>query len=100
MKRLTLEKWNMISKYNHAAKWLRPFCKYTLTKTDEEKYRHDQYIPLWLYLLFFIPSNIAMFFYCIWDGGLKEFELPPRYLGGDILYVNNYGTLLEDLYKS
>ena len=38
------------------------------------------YIPLWLYILAFIPMHLVVALICVWDGGLKEFEIQPRYL--------------------
>ena len=32
----------------------------------------------WAYLLLFIPVHILKFFYCLWDGGLKSFEIEKR----------------------
>ena len=29
-KKITLNEWNYIGKYNHGAKWIRPFCSYTI----------------------------------------------------------------------
>lgn len=40
-----------------------------------------------VYLALFIPVCILTFFYCLWDGGLKEFELPAWHCGG-CTYVN------------
>lgn len=39
---------------------------------------------LWAYALLFIPEVITYFFACIWDGGLKHFELP------DLLTIHSY----------
>lgn len=97
-KRITLEQWTMLGKYNHAVKWARSLCTYTLTKETDTKYRRNQYIPLWLYAILFIPCCIIQAVWCMWDGGLKEFELPERYLGGDDLWICNYDGLLEEIY--
>lgn len=31
-------------------------------------------MPIWLYLLVFIPVHIIVALSCVWDGGLKSFE--------------------------
>ena len=83
-KHITYAQWNELGLYNHAAKWLRPFCSYTLTKEDE-RFKREQRIPLWFYLIIFIPAHLIQALYCMWDGGLKDFEFAGRYLGGDYL---------------
>lgn len=35
-------------------------------------------IPLWLYVVLFIPAHLITVVMLLWDGGLKEFELAPR----------------------
>ena len=82
--KISYEEWTYIGKYNHAAKWLRPFCKYTLIKTGDG-FRREQRIPVWFYLLVFIPAHLIQALYCMWDGGLREFEFATLYLGGDDL---------------
>lgn len=97
-KKITLDQWTMLGKYNHAQPWLRNLCTYTLTKESDTKYRRDQYIGWLFYIVAFIPACIIQLGYCLWDGGLKEFELPPRYLGGDYLWVHDCGELLKEIY--
>lgn len=35
-------------------------------------------IPMWLYLLSFIPVHLMQVVLLLWDGGLKEFEFARR----------------------
>lgn len=83
-KKITYKQWQEIGICNHAAKWLRPFCSYFLIKKGES-FRREQYIPLWLYIILFIPVHLLQALCCMWDGGLREFEFASRYLGGDDL---------------
>ena len=83
-KHITRKEWEYIGKYNPAAKWLRPFCSYTLEEI-EGGYRRECKIPWLLHLLMFIPFSILQALYCMWDGGLKEFEFEGRNLGYDNL---------------
>ena len=99
-KRISLDQWTMLGKYNHARPCFRKLCNYSLTKESDTKYRRDQYISLPLYLILFLPLSIIQAVWCMWDGGLKEFELPPRYLGGDYLWSCDYGGLLEEIYEN
>lgn len=80
--RISYKEWMDIGIYNHAAKWLRPLCYYSLTK-EHDKFRREQKIGWPLYIVLFIPVHILQALWCIWDGGLIEFEINKRYLGGD-----------------
>jgi hypothetical protein len=82
-KKITYDDWIYINKYNYAAKWLRHLCVYTLTREPNGRFRREQRIGWPVYLILFIPVHILQAISCIWDGGLKEFEIIERYLGGD-----------------
>jgi hypothetical protein len=84
-KKISRKDWTTINKYNYAAKWLRPFCSYTLIKEPDGRFKREQRICWFVYLLIFIPVHILQALWCIWDGGLKEFEINERYLGGNWL---------------
>ena len=84
-KKITLADWTEIGKYNPAAKWLRPFCSYTLTKEPDGRFKREQRVGWPVYLIIFIPVHILQLLFCLWDGGIKEFEISERYIGGDWL---------------
>ena len=84
-KRITLKEWTYIGKLNHAAKWCRPLCAYTLIKESDTTFRRDQRMNIIAYILIFIPVHILQAFVCMWDGGLREFTILNRMLGYDIL---------------
>jgi hypothetical protein len=88
-KKISLNDWTTIGAYNHAAKWLRPLCSYTLTKTGDN-FRRDCNIGWPLYLILFLPVHLLQLFVNIWDGGLKEFEIQGRHLGHD--YITEHGN--------
>ena len=77
--------WTYIGKYNYAAKWLRPLCEYKLVEEDNGNFRREQRIGFIVYAIICIPVHILQALYCMWDGGLKDFEFAGRYLGGDYL---------------
>ena len=81
-KKISREEWEYIGIYNPAAKWLRPYCTYTL-KEIEGGYRRQCKVSIPLYLLMFIPFNLLQILYCMWNGGLKEFEIEGRNIGYD-----------------
>ena len=85
MKKINLEDWTFIGKYNFAAKWLRPFCSYYLVREDDKTIRRIQKVSLYAYILMFIPLHFVQAIVLMWDGGLKEFEIFKRELGFDTL---------------
>jgi hypothetical protein len=84
-KKIKLKDWTYIGKYNHAAKWCRPFCDYTLSLKDSQTFEREQYVNLLAYIIMFIPLHILQILVLMWDGGLKEFEVFKRNLGKDVL---------------
>ena len=49
------------------------------------------------YLLIFIPVHIFKLFWCLWDGGLKEFEIEGRLITYHYLYKSD--SPYYDYYK-
>jgi hypothetical protein len=84
-KKITLAEWTEIGKYNPAAKWLRPLCSYTLTKEPDGRFKREQCVGWLVYLIIFIPVHVLQLLLCLWDGGIKEFEINERYISGDWL---------------
>ena len=84
-KKISLKDWNYIGIHNAGAKWVRPFCVYTLEEVQRGTIKQEVKIGWFGYLLMFIPVHVFKVFWCLWDGGLKEFEFAERYLGGDYL---------------
>ena len=82
-KRITRADWEYIGKYNPARKWLRPFCDYSLHEIENGGFRREIRINWFFYLLIFIPVHILQALYCMWDGGLKDFEIASRHIGYD-----------------
>lgn len=80
-KKITQKEWEYIDEYNYATKWGRKLCNYYLIKEENYGFHRKQTIKLPVYILFFIPFIVGQFFYCCWDGGIKDFELPDFTLG-------------------
>ena len=85
-KRITRKEWEYIGKYNPAAKWLRPLCSYSLEKSFNGCFCRECKISWPVYLVIFIPVHILQLLYCLWDGGLKEFEIESRSLGYKVFH--------------
>lgn len=84
-KRISQKEWEYLGKYHHAAKWIRPFCSYSIAEY-EGGFRRDCQISWPVYLIIFIPVHLLQALCCMWDGGLKEFEICPPHLGYDIFF--------------
>ena len=84
-KKMSLKDWNYIGQYNAYKKWLRPLCNYTLIEKDNGDFERHQQIKWWLYALIFIPTHLIEIICCIWDCGLKNFEIMPNRINKDIM---------------
>lgn len=62
-----------------------PFINLYLKDADGGGYHIVQEVQLWLYLFTFIPLHLTQMVLCIWDGGLKTFEIANRYITCDYL---------------
>ena len=51
--------------------------EFTMTK-DNNGFHFEERVKPWLFVLMFLPIVICQFFYLLWDGGLKEYELPTQ----------------------
>ena len=87
--KITLEEWTKLGRRNYAPSWLRQFCSYTLVKDTGGKFKREQRLSWPAYCFMFIPLLILEALLCMWDGGLKDFELQERYLGGDYFTTEN-----------
>lgn len=81
--KITLKQWTEIGKYNRYRKWLQPLCNYTLIKKENGDYKRQQQIKWWFYMLIFIPMHIFDLCICLWDGGLKTFEIQGNPINSD-----------------
>ena len=90
--RITEKEWTEIGKRNYANKWCKNLCSYHLEKTECDNYFRIQKMGLIPYILLFIPIHLLVAVVCLWDGGLREFEICPRQLGQDLL---DYGRPRE-----
>lgn len=88
-KRITLKEWNYIGTRNAGAKWVRPLCVYTLEEVLPGTIKQEIKIGWVGYFLMFIPIHIFKFFWCLWDGGLKEFEIEGRNITYHYLYESD-----------
>ena len=99
-KRITLKDWTYIGQYNPVAEWARPIASYTLEEIDGG-FRRECKIPMWWYLIMFIPLHLLELASCVWDGGLKSFEVEGREIAnwtfhrGDLPYER-----AKEIYKN
>lgn len=57
-------------------------CNWYITLNNPNEGRIECSQKLWFYILTFIPVHIIAFFYCVWDLGIKNFELQPINIHG------------------
>lgn len=85
-KNITKKELNHIGVSQSGAKWIRPFCVHSLEEVQSSVIKHEVKLGWFGYLLLFVPVHIFKFFWCIWDGGLKEFEIETRQIRYDYFY--------------
>jgi hypothetical protein len=83
--KINLKDWTYIGVYNPAVKWVRRFCDYKLMLEKNGNFKREVKIGIIPYIIMFMPVHLIVFVNCLWDGGLKEFEIQKRHLGYDIL---------------
>lgn len=52
-------------------------------------------VKLWIYILLFIPVHLLIFFYSLWDGGIKSYEVWERTVTNMHWY-----TIYDEKYKA
>lgn len=82
MKKIKYEELAYICNYKKNHPLEKYFCNWyiSLNNPNEGYLRCDQ--KLWFYILTFIPVHVLAFLYCIWDSGIKNFELQPITIHG------------------
>ena len=83
--KLTKKERATLGGYNRGAKWIRPFTRCTVEKTDGGNFVLRTYIRVIPYAILFIPVHLFGAVCLIWDGGLKNFEIANRCLGQDYI---------------
>ena len=66
-KKISQKDWNYIGTHNAGAKWVRPFCVYTLEEVQKGTIKQEVKIGWFGYLLMFIPVHIFKFFWCLFS---------------------------------
>jgi hypothetical protein len=81
-----------IGEYNVVNKHFRKFCNYYLENDRSVKggFCRKVCVKWWFYILIFIPLHLLNAVICVWDGGLKEFEIQKRHVQHD--YIDNKWT--------
>lgn len=98
--KISLKDWTYIGQYNRVRPLLRKCCNYTLTQEENGNFKREQKIALWFYILAFIPIHLIDALLCMWDSGLKSFELQSRYIGFDVINKNtNSWNKAKEIYE-
>lgn len=86
--RLSYMEWEKIQGYKKTH-WLEIlFCYFRMSKVGNIYLVYAKIHPV-AYVLLFIPLIILTFLDCIWNCGLKEFQLPPMLVTNSYIYPDN-----------
>ena len=77
-KQITYEDAAFILKYEKHHWFLHWFCDWFAQMYNNNEGAISCYLKWWAYILLFLPYCITQFFYLLWDGGIKDFEILPR----------------------
>ena len=77
MKKVTRKERQSLGYYS-CSNWVKPFINSYLKETEGGNFVLIDKVNLLIYLLLFIPIHLLQALCCIWDGGLKEFEICSR----------------------
>ena len=53
-------------------------CTWTAALDNNVSGRMKLNYKWWVYLILFIPISLVTFIYCLYDGGIRDFEFPKR----------------------
>lgn len=81
--KLTKEQRKEFKKYTPNATNL--IINFYLKEAEGGGYYLIEEVKLWAYILTFVPIHLAQLILCIWDGGLKTFEINKRVIVTDYL---------------
>lgn len=82
-KKLTREERKGFKRYASGA--TNPLMNLYLRDAEGGGYYLTEEVKMWAYLLTFIPIHLTQLILCIWDGGLKTFEINGRVVMQDYL---------------
>lgn len=74
--KLTKEEKKEFKKYS--PNFSNPLINFYLKEAGGGGYCLTEEVKLWVYILAFIPIHLVQLIICIWDGGLKTFEISGR----------------------
>lgn len=81
--KLTKEEKKGFKKYSANA--TNPVINFYVKDAEGGGYYLIEEVKLWAYILTFIPIHLTQLILCIWDGGLKTFEINGRIVVQDYL---------------
>lgn len=101
-KKISLDQWYEIGKYHPVKEVFRPLCVHEIER-NETGYTRTCKVRWPFYIAMFIPIHLINLVICLWDGGLKEFEIQPRICGVDYIQdcfiTPDRKNVIEKIYK-
>ena len=88
--KLSYIQWEKIQRYKKTHIFQCMFCNFTMTQADGNSFKVTARVKWFWHILFFIPFNLLNFFYSLWDGGLREYQISvSRYVTHSFIYENS-----------
>lgn len=94
MKKISYKEAAFIRNYKRKHYFEKYCCNWYIEKKNANCGYMKLYMKKWIYAILFIPFHVLSFFYCMWDGGIKEMSLCPRMVTYDdvVGYTYNKDT--------
>ena len=78
MKKISYEDAAFIFNYQRKHPVEKYLCTWTAALDNNVSGWMKLYYKWWVYLILFIPISLTIFIYCLYDGGIRDFEFPKR----------------------
>lgn len=78
VRKISYDNWADIRRYKEFHRDEAIGYKFYLYHFENDVYQARAIGKWWVYILLFIPAHILNFFYCLWDGGLRDFSIERR----------------------
>ena len=92
MKKISYEDAVYIKNYKKNHWFEKYFCNWFINMKSPTCGEMKLYMKKWVYILLFIPIHLIVFGYCLWDGGIREFEINSRMLHFDNIIGLTYNN--------
>ena len=93
MKKISYKDFAYLMNYKQRHPFIKYCCNCYLQERDASVLLTSR-VKLPIYILLFIPVQIIIFFYCLWDGGIKDYDIWGRTITSFTRF-----TIYDNIYK-